>query len=152
MILPLLLMLLSGCGLFGSASLEPTAKQYYDFMVGRGGNHDFSNFISPAYKSQISDEDLRELDNNLGSSKANTRFQPIKLEDIAVSVEGTYGLSTANPKLGGVYGKLEPVKWIRVGKAWYLYLNSDAEISAYGHFPENLPPPQFIPASGDDGK
>jgi len=149
-ILPLLLMLLSGCGLFGSAGLEPTAMKYYDFMVGHGGNRGFSNFISPAYKAQISTEDLQQLDSSLGSSSANTRFQPIKLEDVAVSVDGIYGLSRANPELGSMYGEAS-VKWVKVGKAWYLYMNTDAEIAAYGHFPTNLPPPQFIAAPSEDG-
>lgn len=144
--------LVGGCGLLGNNSLEPTAKKYYDFMVGRGGGHSFSNFISPAYKEQFTSENLVHLNQQLGSGKANTRFQPIKLEDVAVSVEGIYGLSKANPKLGGTYKRMKPLRWVKVGKQWYLYLNSDAEVSAYGPFPDNLPPPQFTPPSGVDGE
>ncbi len=144
-------MLLGGCGLVSTVSLEPTAKQYYDFLVGRGGNHDYSEFISPAYKEQISPENLEILNKSIGSGEANERFQAIELEDIAVSVDGIYGLSRANPKLSGVHGKLEPVKWVKVGNAWFLYMNSDAEISAYGHFPLNLAPPQFIPGPTGEG-
>ena len=140
-----MLALVGGCGLLGGGSLAPTAKKYYDFKVGRNVSQRFSSFTNPAYRENIGSENLQYLDHQLGSSKANTRFQPIKLEDIAVSVEGKFGLSKANPKLGGTYSRMSQVRWIKFGKHWYLYLDTAAEISAYGEFPDSLPPPQFLP-------
>ena len=132
---------LGSCGLF-STSLETRANSYYAFMVGLAPGAKYSSFISPAYRQTFDRSSLAILDEARGVGKTvNKRYPKTGAKDIATSTRDSFAYSLVNPALGDAYAAMSPVRWVKAGRSWYLFLGSDAEIGAYGEFPRELSPP-----------
>lgn len=145
-LLAVLLCTAGGCGA-GQGSLQQQAISYYNYMAGRSPKTKYSSFLSPAYRSQFKGADLKQLNKAMArSEKASTRYPEVKAANVAVSVfreknGQDYGYSVVDPQLGDAYANLRPVRWVRAGWRWYVYLGSDAELKRYGTFPGGFGPP-----------
>jgi len=137
----------AGCG-SGERGLEQRAASYYNFMAGRSPQTDYSSFLSPAYRRQFKRDALKQLNKTLShSTKPSTRYPEVQTANIAVSVfhdkpsKHDYGYSVVDPKLGDAYASLQPVRWVRDGMRWYVYMGSEEEMKRYGAFPGGFGPP-----------
>jgi hypothetical protein len=147
LLLAVVLGLSAGCG-GGQGSLEGRAASYYNYMAGRTPETDYSSFLSPAYRRQFKRDALRQMNQALShGTKASTRYPEIKAANIAVSVfhdkqtRHDYGYSVVDPLLGDAYANLQPVRWVRDGLRWYVYMGSEQEMKRYGAFPGGFGPP-----------
>lgn len=126
-------------------NLDTRAVRYYNFMAGRSPQTDYGMFLSPAYLQQMQRSELEEMNQAVGAAKrASERYPEITPANCAFSKDkdGKYAYSVVDPRLGDAYAHLAPVRWVRVGFSWYIYLGSDAEIQRYGQFPSSLGPPE----------
>jgi hypothetical protein len=134
----LLVVLLAGCGLFGGG-LASRAANYYAYMLGHGKDVKYSSFLSPAYRESFSKDGLANLNGTMrrGNIRGG-RIPPVKPRDINVFREANFYVTTVKPEAGEGYDGISVTRWIKVGSGWYLYSGSEAEIEAYGHFPDSL--------------
>jgi hypothetical protein len=132
---------IAGCG-GGDRGLTNAALDYYEYRLGHRPGVSFSSFMSPAYKAQISAEDLQLMDSKLSFEGINERFAQVKGPDILISMQDKFALTRFSSQESAGFSSEETVRWVRVGRRWYLYMNSAAEAGSYGAFPDNIPPPQ----------
>lgn len=150
LVLLLLVASLGACNLV-PAALEPAAVKYYNYMQGLTPGKSYSSFTSPAYRQSLSKETQSKLDDVLSRSrKKNPRAIEARPADVRVAVDGIFGLTAAGAEASFAAQALGETRWVKAGGRWYLYLNSDAEISAYGQFPSNLRLPAPEQAKRDD--
>lgn len=146
----------SGCGL-RTASLEQRAADYYNYMAGHSPTKARSSFLTPAYRDELKDAGtLQEYDDFLrGKPEPSGRYPKAGVEDIAVSEQEGFAITVANPELGPLFANQQPVRWVKVGRSWYVYIGADTEVGYYGVFPTTLAPPEYGGAeedsSGDQG-
>lgn len=149
--------LLSGCGLRG-ASLEQRAADYYNHQAGHSPDLARSSFLTPAYREELKKAGtLQEYDEFLRSSaKPSQRYPRATADDIAAAMGDGFAITVANPELGPLFSGQQPLRWVKVGRSWYLYIGADTEVGHYGVFPTTLAPPEFEqpateePSAGDE--
>jgi len=123
-------------------SLEDRAADYYNFMVGNKPNVKYSSYISPAYRGVFAKEDLKALNEAMSpGSTASVHHGTASAEDVFTAVQDKFAITLIDPNKGRAFRNIEPTKWVKAGNRWYLYFGSDAEISRYGPFPQDLSPP-----------
>jgi hypothetical protein len=142
------LLLAGGCGL-GGTSLEQRAADYYNHLAGHSPKLARSSFLTPAYREELKKAgSLKEYDSFLRSTtKASERYPKAAPEDIAVAQQDKYAITVANPDLGPAFANQQPVRWVRVGRSWYMYIGADTEVGHYGVFPTGLAPPEYEDAA-----
>jgi hypothetical protein len=142
-IVALLLTLMCGAGgcANNEAGLRKRAAEYYSYMLGLSPRTEYSSFLSPAYRKSFTKTGLQQLNTELGAAQASTRYKPAQAKHVAVALKGRFGYSNIGNELGQAYASIGPVRWLRVGSKWYLYLSSKAERDAYGPFPSDASPP-----------
>ncbi len=127
-----------------TTGLQKTAAEYYNFRVGNQGDLEYSSFLSPAYRNSFSKEDLESLNlANAAARSSNDRIEKVKADDVVISSEANFAMTDVPPALGFVFSSMEPLRWVKSGNRWYLYLGSDREVSDYGYFPVTIPFPQI---------
>jgi len=138
------LLLAGGCGL-GGASLEQRAADYYNHQAGHTPKLARSSFLTPAYREELKKAGtLKDYDDFLRSTtKPSERYPKASLADIAVAQAEDFAITVANPALGPAFANQQPVRWVKVGRSWYLYIGADTEVGHYGVFPETLAPPKY---------
>lgn len=135
------------CGLF-SPGVEARAAAYYNFMVGRTPRTLYTSFLSPAYKGTFQPDSLKALDEySRVETQPNERYPAARARDVQVEARDQFAYTAIDPGLGDAYANLQPQRWVRDGSRWYMYMGSDAEVSAYGIFPADLYPPRLAPAA-----
>lgn len=135
------LILIAGCS-HGSA-LQSRAAAYYNFMAGHAPNRSYAGFLSPAYRKQFSQESLQELEEAMQRpTSANRRRGIAAAADIQVTLEDRFAFTVANPARERAFRDMPPLRWVKVGRQWYLYLGANVEESSYGQFPPALKPPE----------
>ncbi|MBN2083284.1 hypothetical protein JW859_13890 [bacterium] len=141
-LLPLVLVLLiAGCGVI-EQSLENRAVDYYNTLIGRRPHKAFSSFNTPAYRQLLKTAGtLKDYDAALKAKKSSDRYPEIAGESIYITQQDEFAYTVADPALGPVLAGLEPVRWVKAGRRWCVYLGSDKEVNAYGLFPATLAPP-----------
>jgi hypothetical protein len=141
---------LCGCTLLGG-SLEQRAAGYYNYMAGKQPQVKYSSFISPAYRQAMGSSTVKQLDESKGLGRQpNERYPDATAEHVSVSIKDQFAYTMVDPGLGDAFRAMPPVKWVKVGRRWYLYMGSDAEAGKYGPFPPDLSPrepPGSDPAS-----
>ncbi len=136
-----LLLLLTGCGWLGQ-DVAGRAVDYYNYMAGQSPQTAYSSFLSPAYRGQMTAEDLRKYDDTMrGSAVPNTRYPAATTYDVKVVEQDGFAITAVNPELGPMFAAQSPVRWVRAGRQWYLYLGASVEIVTYGEFPAELQVP-----------
>lgn len=140
----------SGCGLRG-ASLEQRAVDYYNHMAGHSPTIARSSFLTPAYRNELKEAGtLAEYDDFLrGKDEPSDRYPKATAMDIAIAEQDGFAITTANSELGPLFADQKPVRWVKVGRSWYVYIGADAEIGYYGVFPTTLVPPKAKGADED---
>jgi hypothetical protein len=138
----------SGCGLRG-ATLEQRAIDYYNHMAGHSPAKAHSSFLTPAYRDELKQAGtLAEYDDFLRSkAEPSGRYPKASVDDIAIAEQDKFAITVANPELGPLFGDQKPVRWVKVGRNWYVYIGADTEIGFYGVFPTTLVPPEFADAA-----
>lgn len=138
------LLLLGGCGLSG-ASLEQRAVAYYNHQAGHSPKLARSSFLTPAYREELKKAGtLKDYDDFLKSSAPpNKRYPDATEDDIATAEQDGFAITIANPELGPLFYNQQPLRWVKVGRSWYLYTGADTEVGHYGVFPETLAPPKY---------
>jgi hypothetical protein len=132
------LLLLSGCGLFGGG-LPGRAADYYAYMLGHGKDVKYSSFLSPAYRNSFNEDGLANLNNMMRRGNIEGgRIPPVKAKHIEVFHEGNFYMTLIKPEAGEGYTGVSRARWVKVGPNWFLYSGSEAEIEAYGQFPDSL--------------
>ncbi|MCB1218778.1 hypothetical protein KDL44_15440 [bacterium] len=126
-----------------TAGLQNTAADYYNFRLGNLDGREYSSFLSPAYRGSFSKDKLTELNaGNAPARSANNRVEKVESADVLVSTEANFAMTDVSPALGYAFGSMEPLRWVKAGNRWFLYLGSDREVSEYGYFPVSIPFPQ----------
>ncbi|MCB1220242.1 MAG: hypothetical protein H7A35_14020 [Planctomycetales bacterium] len=144
------LLMLAGCNRSvvssrATAGLQKTAAEYYNFSVGNLQGRDYSSFLSPAYRNSFTKDNLDALNaGNAPARSSNNRIEKVKAEDVVANLEGNFAMTDVPPSLGFAFESMEPLRWVKAGSRWYLYLGSDAEVGEYGYFPVSIPFPQIL--------
>ncbi len=129
---------LCSCGLL-PAKLDRRAADYYSFQVGHLPKAKYSSFLSPAYREIADKAGLSELDTAMRKATApSERYERIKTVQVTVQQDGHFALTTVDASLGGTFRDGKPIRWVRDGGKWFIFLGSDAEIAKYGIFPPGL--------------
>jgi hypothetical protein len=132
------LLALGACGMF-QAGVEKRAAEYYSFQLGYLPKAKYSSFLSPAYRALAKPETLSQLDEGIrAKSSPSKRYRKIKADQVTALQDGSFALTLADPALGGTFRDGKPLRWVRDGRQWYIYLGSDAEAQKYGVFPASL--------------
>lgn len=135
------LLLIAGCS-HGSA-LQSRAAAYYNFMAGHAPNRSYIDFLSPAYREQFNQESLKELEAAMQRpTTANRRRGVATAADILVTLEDRFAFTVADPAKERAFRDMPPLRWVKVGRQWYLYLGANVEESSYGQFPPALKSPE----------
>jgi hypothetical protein len=140
-ILALVVLACCSCGLL-PAKLEQRAADYYSFQVGHLPKAKYSAFLTPAYRAIANPDGLSQLDAAMRKSTSpSERYARITAAQVTVQQDGLFAMTTVDSSLGGSFRDGKPIRWVRVGRRWFIYLGSDAEVEQYGMFPPNLTRP-----------
>ena len=127
-----------------TAGLQKSAADYYNFRVGNLPGRDYSGFLSPAYRASFNKDDLAALNRgNAPGKSTNKRIETVKAANVVVSVDTNFAMTDVSPQLGFAFESMDPLRWVRVGSRWFLYMGSDHEVSEYGYFPVSIAFPQI---------
>ena len=134
-------LLLCSCAMLPGGRLESRAADYYNYMAGKQAGKKYSSYLSPAHRGAMDRADLRALDEAKDTAdKSNERYPDAKAADVSVSTESHFAYTMVNPELGDAFANQPPVKWVKAGMRWYVYMGSEAEVQKYGPFPASLSP------------
>ena len=134
----ILALALCGCA-FTGGDLKSRAADYYNFMAGNTPKVAAASFLSPAYRTDL---DVKAYNEAMGRGKRSSgRRQAAEPDDVYVAQQGKFAITVMDPDKGRSYASLEPVKWVKAGMRWYVYIGASAEIVRYGEFPAGLRPP-----------
>jgi hypothetical protein len=147
------LLIAGGCGLSG-ASLEQRAVDYYNHLAGHTPKLAQSSFLTPAYREELKEAGtLKDYDDFLRSkSQPSERYPKATPSDIAAAQAEDFAITVANPALGPAFANQQPVRWVKVGRSWYVYKGADTEVGHYGVFPATLAPPEYQAADASDAE
>lgn len=154
-------LLLTSCGGGGEGRLKARSLEYYNYLT---GSNDLTEeaFVSPARQKSLTGEArvaMRKAAKVLHEARRNIQKQagvePVRIESgiVNVKVAGRFGVTAITERIP-VEAVRRQVRWVRDRGRWYLYTGMDAEVEAYGDFPEDLgfestPPQESVPAAGN---
>ena len=134
--------------------MKGRAADYYDFMLGNGGDAKYSSFLSPAYRDSFEPDVLANLDHAMRRGNVTgSRLPKVEAGDVLVVKEGNFALTAIDPGAGDHYQGVSEASFVKVGTRWYVFVGSESEIAAYGSFPESLRTAmqELLAEAGGDG-
>lgn len=138
------LLALAGCAP-SEGALKARAADYYNYLTG-ANELSLDDFTSPAGKSGESGDERKARRRIYEEEKRiqreiieRTGKEPVKIEtrQVEVEIDGRFGVSTV-PGVRKPLSVRARISWVRVGRGWWLYQGTQAEIDAYGEFPSSL--------------
>ena len=121
--------------------IERRAHGFYSFLTGHRPSASFKDYISPAFRSEITTEQGKtrlEMLTMALRPASGTELDAPELNDVRVLTEGDFALTWLEGRPDEPLTDSPPIRWVKTGGRWYLYFGTAKEYEQYKDFPSAL--------------
>ncbi len=121
--------------------IERRAHGFYSFLTGHRPSDSFEDYISPAFRSEITTQQGKSRLEMLTMAlrpASGTKLDAPKLEDVRAITEGDFALTWLEGRPDQPLTDSPPMRWVKVKGRWYLYFGTAKEYEQYKDFPSSL--------------
>ncbi len=132
-------LLLAACA--PAQSIERRAHSFYSFLTGHRPSASFEDYISPAFRSEITTEQGKARLGMLTLAlrpRTGTELDAPELKSVRFQSEGDFALTWLEGRPDQPLTDSPPIRWVKVKGRWYLYFGTAKEYEEYRDFPSAL--------------